>query len=46
MSVILATLRKELISYLFSPVAYIIAVVLYFWRGNEVYRLIVMSTSY
>ena len=45
MSVILATLRKELISYLFSPVAYIIAVVLYFWRGNEVYRLIVMSTD-
>jgi gliding motility-associated transport system permease protein len=45
MGVILATLRKELISYLFSPVAYIIAVVLYFWRGNEVYRLIAMSTD-
>ena len=40
MGVILATVKKELISYLFSPVAYIIAVLLYLSRGTEVYRLV------
>ena len=45
MGVLLATVKKELISLLFSPVAYIIAVALYLGRGLEVYRLIVYSTE-
>jgi len=45
MSVILATVRKELISYLFSPVAYVIAVVLYFARGVEVYNLVLYASQ-
>lgn len=40
MRVILATVKKEMISYLFSPVAYVIAVVLYIARGLEVYSLV------
>ncbi|MCA8955789.1 MAG: ABC transporter permease subunit [Planctomycetes bacterium] len=42
---ILATTRKELMSYLFSPVAYIIAVILYLWRGAEVYRLVYFAAD-
>ena len=40
MGVLIATVKKELISLLFSPVGYIIAVLLYFARGWEVYRLV------
>ncbi|MHC5064444.1 MAG: ABC transporter permease [Planctomycetota bacterium] len=36
MNVLLTTLKKELMSYLFSPVGYIIAVLLYLYRGLEV----------
>ena len=43
MVVLLATMRKELISFLFSPVAYIIAVVLYLLRGLEVNGLVRMA---
>ncbi len=35
MNTILTTIKKELISYFFSPVAYVIAVLYYFWRGLE-----------
>ena len=45
MGVILATVKKELISYLFSPVAYVIAVVRYFARGVEVYNLILYAAA-
>jgi ABC-2 type transport system permease protein len=45
MGVILATVKKELISYLFSPVAYVIAVVLYFARGVEIYNLVLFAAE-
>ncbi|MCC6672806.1 MAG: ABC transporter permease subunit [Planctomycetes bacterium] len=37
MSTILTTLAKELMSYFFSPVAYVIAVLFYLFRGLEVH---------
>jgi gliding motility-associated transport system permease protein len=37
---ILTTIKKELISYFFSPVAYVIAVLYYFWRGLEISRIV------
>jgi ABC-2 type transport system permease protein len=37
---ILTTIKKELVSYFFSPVAYVIAVLYYFWRGLEVSQII------
>ncbi len=37
MSVIITTLKKELVSYFFNPVAYVIAVIFYFFRGWEIY---------
>lgn len=46
MGVLLATLRKELISYLYSPVAYIIIVVLYLFRGIEVSLLCQTAVSW
>ena len=36
MNTILTTVKKELISYFFSPVAYVIAVLYYLFRGFEV----------
>ena len=36
MNVFLTTLKKELMSYFFSPVAYVIAVLFYLFRGLEV----------
>ncbi|HLU38074.1 MAG TPA: ABC transporter permease [Planctomycetota bacterium] len=39
MRVLLVTLKKELMSYFFSPVAYVIAVLFYLFRGFEISRL-------
>ena len=39
MNVFLTTLKKELMSYFFSPVAYVIAVLFYLFRGFEVRAL-------
>ena len=39
MNVMLTTLKKELMSYFFSPVAYVIAVLFYLFRGLEVRAL-------
>lgn len=39
MNVVITTLKKELTSYFFSPVAYVIAVLFYLWRGFEVVAL-------
>lgn len=39
MSVVLTTLKKELMSYFFSPVAYVVAVLFYLFRGFEVSAL-------
>jgi ABC-2 type transport system permease protein len=38
-TVLLATLRKELMSYFFSPVAYVIALLFYLFRGLDVQAL-------
>ncbi len=43
MNTILATIKKELISYFFSPVAYVIAVLYYLWRGMEVTEMISLA---
>ncbi|MHC4812098.1 MAG: ABC transporter permease [Planctomycetota bacterium] len=43
MNTILTTIKKELISYFFSPVAYVIAVLYYFWRGLEISRIITVA---
>ncbi len=40
MSIVLTTLKKELMSYFFSPVGYIIAVLFYLFRGVEVSSLV------
>lgn len=40
MSVIWTTLKKELMSYFFSPVAYVVAVLFYLFRGLEVAELV------
>lgn len=40
MSVTWTTFKKELASYLFSPVGYIVALLLYLYRGAEVDRLV------
>lgn len=45
MGVVAATVKKELTSLLFSPVGYIIAVLLYFARGLEVYRLVFFASE-
>ena len=37
MNTIITTLKKELASYFFSPVGYVIAVLFYLFRGWEVY---------
>lgn len=39
MNVVRATLKKELMSYFFSPAAYVIAVLFYEWRGWEVWAV-------
>ncbi len=40
MRVVLTTLKRELMGYLFSPVGYVIAVLLYLYRGFEVGSLV------
>ena len=40
MSVAWTTWKKEMVSYLFSPVGYIVLFLLYLWRGFEVSALI------
>lgn len=40
MNVVLTTLKKELMSYFFSPVAYVIAVLFYLFRGLEISSLV------
>ena len=40
MKVIWTTLKKELISYFSSPVAYVIAVLFYLYRGFEVQSVV------
>ena len=37
MSVVITTLKKELVSYFFNPVAYVIAVLFYLFRGWEIW---------
>lgn len=39
MNAIITTLKKELASYFFSPVGYVIAVLFYLFRGWEIYAL-------
>jgi hypothetical protein len=39
-SVIWPTFKKELVSYLYSPVGYLIAVLLYLFRGFEISGLV------
>ncbi|MEZ5965208.1 MAG: ABC transporter permease [Planctomycetota bacterium] len=39
MNVVITTLKKELMSYFFSPVAYVVAVLFYLFRGFEVSSL-------
>jgi len=39
-NVVRTTLVRELMSYLFSPVGYVIAILVYLWRGFEVSSLI------
>lgn len=46
MNVLIATIKKELISYLFSPIAYIIAFLLYAFRASQVNRLISLAETY
>ena len=40
MNVVWTTLKKELASYFFSPVAYVIAVLFYLFRGWEVWFVV------
>lgn len=42
----LVTLKKELMSYFYSPVSYLIAVLFYLWRGFEVHSLAQTFSSY
>lgn len=46
MSVITTTLKKELMSYFFSPVAYVVAVLFYLFRGFEVSALAASYGAY
>jgi len=40
MNVVVTTLKKELVSYFFSPVAYVVAVLFYLFRGFEIGALV------
>ncbi len=42
----LVTLKKELMSYFYSPVSYLIAVLFYLWRGFEVSALAQTFSTY
>ena len=42
----MVTLQKELMSYFYSPVSYLIAVLFYLWRGFEVFGAVQMFSSF
>ncbi len=46
MNIILTTVKKELTSYFFSPVAYVIAVLFYLYRGLEVNSMVRTAVAY